>query len=177
MEFFIPSLFIFLIAAVVSFAILPRFSPIIISLLAIALLIFGIYHHYKMFKDEYKLSTWQQSLKLYAPAIMIGGILLFIIYAILSFFSGPSVPMPSINLPTVPELPEIKNIPSAATETVVDFKNNVTNALSNTAKRIKNMTENITANNKSNNTKTNGNNANNKANKGENLSRSFLEVL
>ena len=66
---------------IVSFAVAPNLSPIILAVLSIALLVFGVYHHYNMFASEYRLSTWQESLKIYAPAIMIGAIIIFIIYS------------------------------------------------------------------------------------------------
>jgi len=94
MEFFIPGLLLFLVSILVTFLVIPKFTPLIVSILSIVFLSYGVYDHYKMFASEYRLSTWQESLKIYAPAIMIITILLYIIYAILAFFTSGSVPVP-----------------------------------------------------------------------------------
>jgi hypothetical protein len=80
MEFFIPGLLLFLVSIIISFILAPRFTPLVVALLSIGFLTYGVYDHYKMFAAEYRLSTWQESLKIYAPAIMIAAIIIFIIY-------------------------------------------------------------------------------------------------
>lgn len=95
MEFFIPGLLLFLVSILVVFFIVPRFTPLIVAILSIAFLSYGVYDHYLLFASEYRLSTWQESLKGYAPAIMIITILLYIIYTILAFFTNGSVPVPA----------------------------------------------------------------------------------
>jgi predicted PurR-regulated permease PerM len=94
MEFFIPGLLLFLVSILVVFLVIPRFTPLIVAILSIAFLSYGVYNHYTLFASEYRLSTWQESLKVYAPAIMIITILLYIIYTILAFFTSGSVPVP-----------------------------------------------------------------------------------
>lgn len=176
MEFFIPGLLLFLVAVGVSFFIAPRFTPLIVALLSVVFLTYGVYEHYNMFASEYRLSTWQQGLKIYAPAIMIGAIIIFIIYAILAFFTKGSVPIPLI--------PNI-NVPSenTATNNIIQSLNKATNALTNSKNNIithVNNTINAVNNNLNNGNKIdlengNGNNKNNK-NK-NNISRSFLEIV
>jgi len=95
MEFFIPGLLLFLVSILVVFLVIPRFTPLIVAILSIAFLSYGVYNHYTLFASEYRLSTWQESLKVYAPAIMIITILLYIIYTILAFFTSGSVPVPA----------------------------------------------------------------------------------
>jgi len=80
MEFFIPGLFLFLISIALSFVVAPRFTPLVTAILSIAFLTWGVYQHYTMFASEYRLSTWQNSIKIYAPALMIAAIILFVIY-------------------------------------------------------------------------------------------------
>lgn len=170
MEFFIPSLFLFLIAVVVSFMIIPKFTPMVIAVLSIALLTFGVYHHYKIFSSEYRLSTWQDSLKIYAPAIMIGALILFIIFSMLSFFARGSVPVP--NAPIV-------EMPTAASAT-----NAVTSTINSVAESIGNAVTNVTNVITGNNTKANANKGgimnslmgNRNKNRG-NVSRSLFEIL
>ena len=159
MEFFIPGLLLFLVSIAITFIFVPRFTPLVTALLSIAFLTYGVYDHYKMFASEYRLSTWQDSLKIYAPAVMIGAIIIFIIYAILAFFTGGSVP--------VPQLPNIAapNV-NTATSQITQSLNKIGNMISNTASNVVNK-----VNNTINNT------GNNRGNNKNNLSRSFLETL
>jgi hypothetical protein len=176
MELFIPGLLLFLFSIAVSFIFIPRFTPLIIAILAIVFLTKGVYDHYKMFAMEYRLSTWQDGLKIYAPAIMIGAIILFIIYAILAFFTKGAVPIPPI--PNVAEANE-----ESITNQVVKSLNNVANTLTNTSNNIissVNNTINKINKNRGNITGalTNNESANKNKNKdGNNLSRSFLETI
>jgi len=169
MEFFIPGLCLFLFAIAVSFFIAPKTTPLIASILSIVFLVYGVYDHYNMFASEYRLSTWQEGVKIYAPAIMIIAIILFIIYGILAFFTLGQVPVPSI-----------PNITLPAANTVTE---SITNSLSNVADSITNVTNDIMSINNTN-TLNNSNNINNinKVNKINNknkntVSRSFLETL
>ena len=177
MEFFIPGLLLFLLAIVVSFILAPRFTPLVVAVLSIVLLSYGVYDHYKVFAAEYRLSTWQQSLKIYAPAIMIGAIILFIIYAILAFFTKGSVPVPPIPNITAPN-------ENSAMDNVVQSLNKVANGLTNNKNDIVssvNNTINKANNNRGNilNALTGNNNGNggNKNKRNNNLSRSFLETI
>lgn len=175
MEFFIPSLLLFLIAMVISFALAPNLSPIILAVLSIALLVFGVYHHYNMFASEYRLSTWQESLKIYAPAIMIGAIILYIMYSIFGFFSSGYVPLPQIPKLEVPELPSVTNTFNTTKTAVSNAVNTVKNQLSNVTSGIANTVGDITdtVSNTLNNTTKNINQSKNR----NNISRSLLEVL
>lgn len=174
MEFFIPSIFIFLVAIGTSFALAPRLTPIVVAILSIGLLVFAVYSHYKMFAAEYRLSTWQDSLKIYAPALMIGAIIIFIIYSIIALFSKGEVP--------VPQVPSV-NMPPANTAT-----NKVTETINNTTESIGNMFNNLKGSvnenvlnkfNLTGNTTNKRNNNNiNKSNMYKNqLTRSFLETI
>lgn len=171
MEFFIPGLLLFLLSLFVTFIFAPRFTPLVAALLSIGFLTYGVYDHYKMFAAEYRLSTWQQSLKIYAPAIMIGAIILFIIYGILAFFTTGAVPVPPI--PTITEPNE-----NSATNTIVNSLNNVANSITNTTNDIissVNNTINKVNNNRNNVLGLSNNTGANKRN--NNLSRSFLETI
>lgn len=179
MQFFIPGILLFLVSIAVSFALAPRFTPLIVALLSIAFLTYGVYDHHKMFAAEYRLSTWQDSLKIYAPAIMIGAIILFIIYAILSFFTKGSVPVPPI--PNISEPNE-----NSATNQIIGSLNKIGNVFgnnknTNVVNQVNNHINNANKNRNNilglNNNK--GNNENDNANKKNNgnLSRSFLETI
>lgn len=178
MEFFIPGLLLFLVSIAITFVIAPRFTPLVAALLSLAFLTYGVYDHYKMFASEYRLSTWQQSLKIYAPAIMIGAVILFIIYGILAFFTKGSVPVPL--LPNITEPNE-----NSATNQIVNSLNkignvftnnkntNVVNGINNTINKVNNNRNNLLGLN--NNNKQNNEGSGNKRN--NNLSRSFLETI
>jgi hypothetical protein len=125
MELFLPSILIFLLAMIVVMVFIPQFSPIIIVTLSIVLLVAGMYNHFSMFWDEYRQSTWQQSLTMFAPGIIIIAIFVYLFFAIGSFFTGGSVPVPSM-----PDL----SIPSAET---------ATNALTSTINDTMSATQNL----------------------------------
>jgi predicted PurR-regulated permease PerM len=167
MELFIPGLSLFFLTIVVTFLIVPRFTPLIIAVLSIIVLVVAIWQHYSMFQDEYRLSTWQESLKVYAPAIMIIAIILFIIYTILSLFTKGAVPIPSV--------PNI-SMPSAdsTTNQVVESLNKVATSLGNVSSNIVSSVNSMMGQNVSQGSiNQSGSYKNNKGN----LSRSFLETL
>lgn len=171
MEFFIPGLLVFLLAIAISFVLVPRFTPLIIAILSIVLLTYGVYDHYKMFASEYRLSTWQDGLKIYAPALMIAAIIIYIIYAILAFFTSGSVPVPSIPVITEPT-------DNTATDQIMKSINKIGNAITNNKNtNLLNKVNNTI--NKVNNNRTNllGLNQANLNKKNNNLSRSFLETI
>ena len=159
MEFFIPGVCLFLVAIIISALVVPNLSPIIIAVLSVLFLTFGVYSHYKMFNSEYRLSTWQDGFKIYAPAIMIFVIILFTMYGIVALFTGIEVPVPDI--PEF-ELPNTNTI----TNSVMNAYNTASNTVSQTYKNIVNTNTNSNRNNGANNAANNGANkpANNAAN-------------
>lgn len=166
MEFFIPGLLLFLVAIAVTAWLSPKATPMVAAVLSIVFLIYGINDHYRLFASEYRLSTWQQSLMTFAPFIMMGAIILFIIYGILGFFTSASVPVP--NMPSVPNI--MPNI-------MPNSGNNKGNGIVDSLNRIGNNLFNK-GNNKGNNNKGIANSlgfGNNKKNNGS--SRSFLETI
>ena len=148
MEFFIPGLLIFLVAISIAIIIVPQTTPMIAAVFAILFLAYGVYDHYLLFAPEYRLSTWQDGIKIYAPFIMLAGIILFIIYFIFAFFTGGEVPVPKMEMPEMPAMPTFNAI-----------KNATNNAINNTVN---------SANKKSTNTKSNTNNT---------MSRSLFETI
>jgi hypothetical protein len=176
MQFFIPGILLFLVAILISFLLAPRFTPLVAALLSLALLTYGVYDHYKLFAAEYRLSTWQDSLKIYAPAIMIGAITLFIIYAILAFFTKGSVPVPPLPNISQPNM-------DSATNQIMNSLNKIGNVFGNTnntnvVNKVNNQINNANKNRNNilglNNTKEANENTNKKNN---NVSRSFLETI
>jgi predicted PurR-regulated permease PerM len=89
MEFFLPSLFVMLLAMVVVFIFLPRFSPLILAIMAAVLLALAGWQHYQMFRSEYGVATWIDSAKKFAPVVLVGFVVIVIIgYLLLIFTSG-----------------------------------------------------------------------------------------
>ena len=82
MEFFIPGMLLFLLFLFLAFYFVPKATPMIAAILSIAFLIYGVRDHSQRFASEYRLSTWQEGLKMYAPAVMILVIIVFVIYSI-----------------------------------------------------------------------------------------------
>jgi len=157
MEFFIPGLLLFLLFIGVTFFVAPKATPMIAAILSIIFLIYGVREHSKMFASEYRLSTWQEGLKMYAPAVMIMIIIIFVIYSILAFFTGGSVPVPS--MPNV-ELPTMNSL----TNSINDAKNTIVNGLNgNTLGPVtnNNVNKNLTNRGNNGNNENNGNNGNN----------------
>ena len=168
MELFLPSFLIVLLAAVVVFTVLPRFGPLILTVISLALLVFGVYHHWSLFHNEYRLATWYDSMtvKFVAPAVLIGLTFILILGYILSFF-GSGVPIPAI-----PEFTNMmENITNPAnfaveniTETVKNLANTATNAVTNAVNTVTNNKEGLfrpenntpNANIRRNNNKRNG---------------------
>ncbi len=128
MELFLPSLLIILLAATVVFTVIPRFAPMTLTVIAIILLVLGVVHHYSLFKDEYRLSTWQTS-SFIAPALVIGVALFFILGYLLSYF-GSGVPVPTI--PNVPSVTDITSGLGSAASTVTTAVTNAANTVVNT---------------------------------------------
>jgi len=79
MEFFLPSILVLLVAAAIVFFVIPRFGPLVLAVVSLVLLGIGIYNHYSMFQNEYRLSTWQLGAVAYAPYLLIGAVIVMII--------------------------------------------------------------------------------------------------
>jgi hypothetical protein len=171
MEFFIPGLYIFLIAILCTVYFTPKATPMIAAILSIVFLCYGVYDHYRMFLSEYRLSTWQQTFSTYMPYIMVAAIIIYTIFGILSFFTGGAVPVPS--MPSV-ELPTL----AAANTTVTQAVNTAVNSISNTANDLLGSGPNSLVNslNDLGNSLGNSLGMNNSYGK-NNMSRSALETL
>ena len=166
MEFFIPGFCILFVTVTLSYFIIPKATPLIASILSVIFLLFGVYEHYLLFASEYRLSTWQEGLKAYAPGVMIFVILIFIIYSIFAFFTNGSVPIPSMpSIPSIPSMPS-KN---AVTNAIMESANGISNSFSNTKNALMNIKP--TNTNKNTNKNTNINKNKNK------MSTSFLETI
>ena len=165
MELFLPSILVAILAILIVILLIPRLSPLLIVIIASILLYVGMTQHFSMFLDEYKQSTWQQSLKLFAPGIMIGAIVIFVLYGILSFFKGGVVPVPSMPAMEMPSANTATNPVTAAINTVMNTVNNV-------AKNAANVVNNLGSVNRNNQSNNGTRKINNNANSGP--TRSYL---
>jgi len=159
MEFFLPGVLLFLVAIMVVYFIAPNITPFVTAILAIIFLTFGVYTHYTMFKAEYRLSTWQEGFKIYAPAIMIIAIILFILYSMVSIFTNIHVPVPEMPKLEMPNTDSLTNYTMNVYNNVANKVSTATNSLSNT---VSNATNSLTNSNQ---------------NKKPNVSRSFVETF
>jgi hypothetical protein len=175
MEFFIPGIVLFLLFLFVAFYFVPKATPMIAAILSIIFLIYGVREHSKMFASEYRLSTWQDGLKMYAPAIMIIVIIVFVIYSIMAFFTGGSVPVPS--MPNV-EMPTMNGLATNLTNSLNTAKNTISDGLNfNGTNKGNNKGNNnsLLGSLMNNNTNTN-NRGNNKNKNNSSFRRSMLET-
>jgi hypothetical protein len=153
MDFFIPSLLVLLISAIVIFFLVPKLGPVTMLILSIALLLFAVMHHIKMYKSEYTLSTWPMLLSTYGPYIVLGTVFIFILFFIFSSYGGPSVPIPEVS-------------GSPVVESANSIINGIKNAMNNTVSVVKNTVVGNTV--VGNNASRNGRN---------NISKSFFNVV
>jgi hypothetical protein len=135
MELFLPSFLILLLASIVVFTVIPRFSIHVLAVISFGLLSFGAYNHWSTFKSEYKLATWHEPLKQIAPAIVLGVMMLFVLSYALSFFGDTGIP--------VPALPELTAVTNSATSTIGNAVTGIANTVKNVAVGAVNTVGNI----------------------------------
>jgi len=85
MELFLPSLVLIIIAAFFVFLVVPRISPNIIFLLCIFFLFTMVQSHYTMFKEEYKLNSWRDQLRVLAQPLLISVIVIGVVFTSTQF--------------------------------------------------------------------------------------------
>lgn len=132
MELFIPSLLAIIIAAAIVMFVLPRFSPVILGVVALIFLVLAAYNHYNFFAYEYRQSTWQLPLVSYAPYIILGVLVLFLIFFIINFIgtgsTDMSAPIQSMN-DAINKVAE--KMPKNMTEAINQVKDTANNTLAN----------------------------------------------
>lgn len=123
MEFYLPSLFLLLVALLVIFTVIPNFTPYLIGIIAIIGLILTVYNHYTLFGQEYKYMPFFDRAKSFAPTVLIGMVVVFAVGYILFLFGskGGNASLPSIS----------RRIPPPSTST-----NILTNGIGNGLKRL-----------------------------------------
>ena len=99
---FLPSVFLMLVAYLFTITFIPNLSHLVILVGAIAFIAITAYNHYSMFSNEYKIMTWADTARQFAPTLMIilvialmGGYIMYIS----TTGKAASLPMPPANIP------------------------------------------------------------------------------
>ena len=146
MQFFLPRLLIFVIAILVTMFLAPRVTPWMAAILALAFLVYGVHEHYSMFAYEYKQSTWQEGLKIYAPFVMVGGIIVFSMLGMVSFFAAPEHSDASISSVTNSignSFSGMTNSLSSVTNSLSGAANSLSGAANSLSVRANNMVQSV----------------------------------
>lgn len=132
MELFLPSLLIFVLAAILIVGVYPYVSPFILALLAALTIGLAVYHHQQFFQDEYRNITWKDALQGSSGSILIGILVVFMVGFLLNMLgkwmwpsSKETRPMPMnlekyiknlspTNKPSVNYLTPTRNVGSTA---------------------------------------------------------------
>ena len=102
MEFYIPSLLLVLLAAVLGALFIPNLSQPILIVLCLVLLGFGFANHYTLFVNEYKNMHWLNTAVIAGPYLMVGTVIMLSVgYIFLQFTSGGAkrIASPSRSIP------------------------------------------------------------------------------
>jgi hypothetical protein len=126
MELFLPGLLVLVVAAFFIFLVLPRMGSVVLVVVSLVALIAAGIHHYSMFHSEYSLSTWQYGLQSYAPWVVLGLALVFIVASLFFVFGGASSSV--MNAVSTP-MEAIQNAVLNSTETMPSNSASATNPL------------------------------------------------
>jgi hypothetical protein len=162
MELFLPSILVIIFAALVIMLILPTFSPLVIVIVSVILLTASTYQHFQFFWHEYQDSTWQASLKIFAPGLIITAVFVYIFFTGSAFLTSGTLP----SMPTM-ELPPASTATNAVTSAINTSMNAVSNASASVVNTVSNATEAVANSLGMNNQgRRNNGRSNNTANKG-----------
>lgn len=123
------------------FFVIPRFGPLATLIGAGLLLTAGLFHHYKLFRFEYRNATWADRLKAYGPGILYFIMAIFIIGFIFSMWSGGGVPVPEAPSPETPSPNTVSNSPLSSV--IPETMSNTFNVVKNTAASALNEAANV----------------------------------
>jgi predicted PurR-regulated permease PerM len=104
MELFLPSLLLFILAAILILGVYPYMSPFILAILAALTLGIAVYHHKQFFQDEYSTITWKDAFQGSSGSILIGLVVVLIVGWLLNlagrwiFQSKKTTPTMPVNL-------------------------------------------------------------------------------
>ena len=101
MELFIPSLVVIVLGAIVVFFILPKAAPYTLGVMAVLLFGVGLYQHYSTFPYEYSGGNFRDTLKDYAPFLMLLATILGLVIGVKVAF-GDNPPTLAASMPALP---------------------------------------------------------------------------
>lgn len=101
MQWFIPSLILVIVAAIVCIFVIPRLSPYTIGMLAIVMCVMGLWQHYSMFSNEYRASMVLSAMQEYAAYFMVAGVILGLMIVIMTMYGGTPPSIASV-IPAMP---------------------------------------------------------------------------
>jgi hypothetical protein len=103
MEFFLPTVFLMLVAFLFTVTVIPKMSHIVILVAAAIFITITVYNHYSLFADEYKVMSWIDTAKQFAPTLLIllvialtGG---YLLYISTTGKGSSNLPMPPASIP------------------------------------------------------------------------------
>ena len=102
MEFFLPSMLIIILAVGLSILIAPNLSPYALIIGSIVSIFIALYNHYNLFANEYRVMSWLEGAKAFAPSFMSGLVVVLAVGYILFLITKgkmPSIPMPPSSIP------------------------------------------------------------------------------
>jgi hypothetical protein len=102
MEVFIPSLILFLTAAIISVAVFPQLTPMILATIAVLALVAAAHNHYSLFGKEYQFMSLTSSAGVAAPYLLVGAVIIGILgYLLFLIGAGKKMNMvaPSSTIP------------------------------------------------------------------------------
>lgn len=98
MELFLPSLLVLLLGAIMVLAIIPRITPFYIFILTVVFFIISVYAHYMMFRHEYTVNLWKDTLGKSVPAVLGTLIAIGILVSFLNLFTNIKITPPSFSV-------------------------------------------------------------------------------
>ena len=104
MELFIPSLVVIVLGAIVVFFILPKAAPYTLGVMAVLFFGVGLYQHYSTFPYEYSGGNFRDTMKDYAPFLMLLATILGLVIGVKVAF-GDNPPALAASMPALPALP------------------------------------------------------------------------
>ena len=99
---FLPSVFLMLVAYLFTITFIPKLSHLVILVGAIAFIAITVFNHYSMFSNEYKIMSWADTAKQFAPTVMVISIIVLMGGYIMYISGGKgtaNLPMPPANIP------------------------------------------------------------------------------
>ena len=116
MEWFVPSLLVLVLGAIICIFIMPRMSPYTLGITSVLLFALGIWHHYSMFPYEYPGQyPIKEVFKDYSGFIMIIAVIISGVIGVMVMYGGsppaiatilpasiiPNIAMPNIAMPNL----------------------------------------------------------------------------